>query len=147
MFEKKDFYKTKKLDEMSPEEWELLCDGCGKCCFRKYITGRGKKAKLYYTRICCNFFETKTGKCVEYENRFEKCEDCTRITADNIDDFKWLPDTCAYRLLSEGKDLPFWHPLVSGLSMRENPEAKDVLIENPIHEKNVEFWEDYVIES
>ena len=142
-----DFYKTKKLNQMTQTEWEALCDGCGKCCFRKYISGRGKKTKLYLTRICCDFFDVKTGKCTDYQNRFEKCPECVRITPFNIEDFKWLPETCAYRLLSEGKELPPWHPLISGIPLRENPLCTNILIANPVLEKEVEFWEDFVIEE
>ena len=142
-----DIYRAKKLKELSSEEWEALCDGCGKCCFRKFIEGRGKRAKLYYTRICCNFFDVKTGKCKEYEKRFKLCKDCTRITVKKLGDFKWLPETCAYRLLSEGKELPVWHPLISGISLRENPLCNDILIKNPVLERDVEFWEDFVIEE
>ena len=60
-----DIYRKKKLKELSSEEWEALCDGCGKCCFRKFIEGRGKRTKLYFTRICCNLFDVKTGKCCD----------------------------------------------------------------------------------
>ena len=142
---KMDFYKAKKLNEMSIEEWEMLCDGCGKCCFAKYVEGWGKKKKTYFTRICCNLFDIKSGKCTDYENRFKKCKSCVRISAKKVKSLRWLPTSCAYRLLAEGKELLPWHPLVSGLPMRENPEAKDVLIANPIHQKDVEYWEDFVI--
>jgi len=142
-----DIYRKKKLKELSSEEWQALCDGCGKCCFRKFIEGRGKGTKLYFTRICCNLFDVKTGKCCDYENRFKVCKDCTRITPKKLGDFKWLPETCAYSLLSEGKELPVWHPLISGIPLRENPVCTNILIANPVLEKDVEFWEDFVIEE
>lgn len=141
-----DFYKTKKLSEMSNEEWEKLCALCGRCCFRKYVEGRGKKAKLYYTRICCNLFDIHSGKCLDYNNRLKKCRDCVRISPKKIKNFIWLPKNCAYRLLSEGKELPSWHPLVSGIPLAENPIKNQVMIQNPILERDVEYWEDYVVE-
>ena len=99
---------------MTESEWEALCDGCGKCCYRKYIQGRGKREKLYYTRIACNLLDVETGKCRNYPERFKIESDCTKLTKKNLPDFGWLPNTCAYRLLYEGKALPEWHPLVSG---------------------------------
>lgn len=75
-----DFYKNKSLFEMSDEEWEALCDGCGKCCYRKFIEGRGKNSKLFFTRIACNFLDLKTGLCSEYENRFKLNKECTHLT-------------------------------------------------------------------
>ena len=110
------FWQTKSLLEMTESEWEALCDGCGKCCYRKYIQGRGKRQKLYYTRIACNLLDVETGKCGNYSERFKIETDCTKLTKKNLPDFHWLPDTCAYRLLYEGKTLPEWHPLISGHS-------------------------------
>ena len=108
------FWQTKSLLEMTESEWEALCDGCGKCCYRKYIQGWGKREKLYYTRIACNLLDVETGKCRNYPERFKIESDCTKLTKKNLPDFGWLPNTCAYRLLYEGKPLPEWHPLVSG---------------------------------
>ena len=92
------FWQTKSLLEMSESEWEALCDGCGKCCYRKYIQGRGKRQKLYYTRIACNFLDVETGKCGNYSERFKIESDCTKLTKKNLPDFGWLPNTCTYRL-------------------------------------------------
>ncbi len=141
-----DFYKSKSLSQMSDEEWELLCDGCGLCCFRKFICGRGKSEKLYYTRIACNHLNLKTGKCSCYENRFKENPECIHLTKKNLPDFKWLPESCAYRLIYEGKELPAWHPLVSG--KKDSVKNSGIQIKNPVHEKDTDEndWESYIIE-
>lgn len=140
-----DFYKKKKLKDLSQEEWEALCDCCGQCCYRKYVEGRGKKQKLYFTRICCNLLDVHTGLCSDYENRFKKNKECTLLSIKTIREFSWLPETCSYRLLAEGKPLPNWHPLITGIPVKENPEAQKLFIQDGIHEKDVEHWEDYIL--
>lgn len=137
------FFETKNLLEMSDEEWESLCDGCGKCCYRKFIEGHGKKTKLYYTCIACDLLDLTTGLCSDYQNRFKLNKECTHLTKKNVKEFSWLPDTCAYRLLYEGKPLPEWHPLVS--KNRNTLFTAGIQIKNGIHEKNVENWEDYIL--
>lgn len=138
-----EFWKKKKLEQMNQEEWEALCDGCGLCCFRKFITGRKKNTRIHFTRIACDFLDLKTFRCTEYENRFKLCKECTRLTKKNVTEFSWLPQTCAYRLLYENKNLPEWHPLVS----KKNCSVKEsgILIKNAVHEKDAADWEDYEI--
>ena len=140
-----DFYKTKSLLEMNEEEWELLCDGCGLCCFRKFITGHGKKTQLWFTRIACNHLNLETGRCENYGERFKVNPECTHLTKRNLPEFKWLPETCAYRLLYEGKPLPQWHPLVSGNAA--SVKNSGIQIKNAVHESDVDEadWEDYVV--
>ncbi|OOF69254.1 YcgN family cysteine cluster protein [Rodentibacter caecimuris] len=140
-----EFWKQKTLLEMNEGEWEALCDGCGKCCYRKYVEGRGKRQKLYYTRIACNLLNIETGKCGHYSQRFQLEPDCTKLTKKNLTQFNWLPKTCAYRLLYEEKPLPQWHPLLTG---DPNSAAKHHrLIQQGIHEKDVISWFDYVIDE
>ena len=139
------FWQTKSLLEMTESEWEALCDGCGKCCYRKYIQGRGKREKLYYTRIACNLLDVETGKCRNYPERFKIESDCTKLTKKNLPDFGWLPNTCAYRLLYEGKPLPEWHPLISGDS--NSVKNAGVLIQDGVHEEDVIDWFEFVIET
>lgn len=106
------FWKTKSLAEMSQAEWESLCDGCGRCCLIKMEdedTGR-----YYFTDIGCRLFDTGSCRCRDYENRDREVSDCVRLTPENSGELGWMPPSCAYRLLAEGKDLPAWHPLVSG---------------------------------
>ena len=106
------FWKRKSLDEMSREEWESLCDGCGKCCLNKledWETG-----EIYWTDIGCELLNCETCQCKDYTNRFSKVQDCIQLTPEKIKELGWLPPTCAYRLVWEGSDLYWWHPLVSG---------------------------------
>lgn len=145
MSEENEFYKNKTLEKMTPEEWEMLCDGCGKCCYNKYITGRGKNTRLYYTSASCNFLDVGTGRCMDYENRFRNNRNCLKLSLRNLKEFTWLPETCAYRLIYEGKNLPDWHPLISGIPVAENPAAREYLIKNGIRESEAEYWEDHVI--
>lgn len=138
------FWQYKSLLEMNDAEWEALCDGCGKCCYRKYIAGCGKRQKLYYTRIACNLLDLKTGKCCDYPNRFNIETDCTKLTKTNLPDFHWLPDTCAYRLLYENKPLPKWHPLISQDS--HSVQEAGIQIVQGVHEKDVIDWFEFVID-
>jgi uncharacterized cysteine cluster protein YcgN (CxxCxxCC family) len=106
------FWRTKTLAEMSPAEWESLCDGCGRCCLVKLEdedTGR-----YYYTDIACKLLDCASCRCKDYENRFARVKDCLQITPATAEEYKWLPKTCGYRRLAEGRDLAWWHPLVSG---------------------------------
>lgn len=106
------FWETKSLDEMSADEWESLCDGCGKCCLVKLEdedTGR-----IHFTNVACEYLDVETCQCKDYVNRFKSQPDCTLLTKADIPAFHWLPSSCAYRLLSEDKPLPKWHHLISG---------------------------------
>jgi uncharacterized cysteine cluster protein YcgN (CxxCxxCC family) len=106
------FWKTKSLEEMSEAEWESLCDGCGKCC----LIGLEDEdtAEIYLTDVACKLFDSGACKCSDYENRRKRVPDCVKLTPQNIDELNWLPKTCAYRLVAQGRDLFWWHPLVSG---------------------------------
>ena len=106
------FWQRKSLAEMTAEEWESLCDGCGKCCLHKLEDEHS--GKLHYTNVACHLLNLDTCRCRHYEHRSQWVPDCVQVTATNIDDLRWMPLTCAYRLLAEGKALPDWHPLVSG---------------------------------
>jgi uncharacterized cysteine cluster protein YcgN (CxxCxxCC family) len=106
------YWETKSLDEMSRPEWEGLCDGCARCCLVKLEDE--DTGKIHYTDVGCKLLDGATCKCRDYKNRQSHVEDCVRLTPETVRDLNWLPVTCAYRLLSEGKDLPDWHPLVSG---------------------------------
>lgn len=106
------FWKTKSLDEMSAVEWESLCDGCGKCCMAKLEDE--DTGDIYWTSVACRLFDAGTCRCSDYAHRFERVRDCVRLTPQNVRSLSWLPATCAYRLVAAGKDLPSWHPLVSG---------------------------------
>ncbi|MFA7386710.1 MAG: YcgN family cysteine cluster protein [Thiohalobacteraceae bacterium] len=107
-----EFWKHQSLAQMSRTEWESLCDGCGRCCLLKLEdidTG-----ELHLTSVVCHLFDQQRCQCTRYAERNRLVPDCLVLSPDNLDGIDFLPDTCAYRLLNEGRDLPDWHPLVSG---------------------------------
>ncbi len=106
------FWKRKTLGEMTAEEWESLCDGCGRCCLNKLE--EEDTGKLYFTDVGCRLLDTHACRCRDYANRTELVDDCERLTPENIYELDWLPPTCGYRLVADGRDLYWWHPLVSG---------------------------------
>ena len=106
------FWRVKTLDRMTRGEWESLCDGCGKCCLIKLEDE--DTGEIAFTDVACRLLDCGTARCRDYANRFERVPDCVKVAPDNIADLAFMPDSCAYRLLAEGQDLPDWHPLVSG---------------------------------
>ena len=108
----KNFWKTKSLVDFNQEEWEALCDGCGKCCLHKIEYA--DTGEIEYTNVACTLLNETSCKCKDYTNRHKKIPDCLVITPQKISAIKWLPDTCAYKLVWEGKDLYWWHHLKSG---------------------------------
>jgi uncharacterized cysteine cluster protein YcgN (CxxCxxCC family) len=106
------FWQRKKLTELTAEEWESLCDGCGRCCLKKLqdeTTG-----KVAYTDVACKLLDRNRCRCRRYVQRHELVPDCLALRADDSQTFSWLPTTCAYRKLAAGEPLEWWHPLVSG---------------------------------
>ncbi len=106
------FWRVKPLEEMSPEEWESLCDGCARCCLNKledWDTG-----EIVWTDVACELLDCDTCRCRDYENRAATVPDCIQLTVEEVNTLTWLPLTCAYRLVREGRELYWWHPLVSG---------------------------------
>lgn len=112
MSDTRPYWETVPLDDMDTDQWEGLCDGCGKCCMAKLIDE--DTDEIHYTTVACALFDAETCRCVDYANRFAKIADCVQLTPDNVREIPWLPTTCAYRLVAEGRPLPDWHPLVSG---------------------------------
>ena len=106
------FWRRKSLDEMTDSEWESLCDGCGRCCLNKLVEEGSDRT--FYTDVGCRLLDGDTCRCRDYEHRLAKVDDCVRLTPKNLAGITWLPPSCAYVLLAEGKDLYWWHPLVSG---------------------------------
>ncbi len=106
------FWRTKTLDEMSEGEWESLCDGCGRCCLNKLEdidTG-----EIHWTDVACRLLDGSTCRCKDYAGRHGLVSDCIQLDPANVKSLGWLPATCGYRLVGEGRDLYWWHPLVSG---------------------------------
>ena len=103
---------TQPLTSLTPREWEALCDGCGKCCLNKLIDV--DTDKLYFTNVVCKLLDTKSCQCTKYPERHKHVKDCVQLTPRNVRKLRWLPATCAYRLVAEGKDLYDWHHLVCG---------------------------------
>jgi hypothetical protein len=110
--EARPFWNTKTLEEMTTDEWESLCDGCGRCCLHKL---EDIDSGLYfYTNVACRLLDRETCNCRDYPNRVSLVKDCLVLSATDHEHYTWLPTTCAYRRLANGMDLEWWHPLVSG---------------------------------
>ena len=126
------FWQIKTLDEMTKAEWESLCDGCGQCCLIKLEDD--ENGDVYRTNVSCQLLDIETCRCKDYANRFEKVPECVHVSLERPDQFEWMPDTCAYKLLYEGKALPAWHPLLNTASN----------IEIPVSVKNIAISEEYI---
>lgn len=106
------YWETTPLAKMDRTQWEGLCDGCAKCCLEKFEdedTGR-----IVYTNVACRLLDLQSCRCSDYLDRARQVPDCIALAPGVLEDPRWLPETCAYRLVAEGKPLPDWHPLVSG---------------------------------
>lgn len=105
------FWKTKTLAEMTPAEWESLCDGCGRCCLHKLLY---EDESLAFTNVACRLLDLETCQCTKYATRKRYVPDCVSLTAEELKNINWLPPSCAYRRVADGRGLAWWHPLVSG---------------------------------
>ena len=110
--EPKPFWEAKPLDRMSRAEWESLCDGCGRCCLVRFEDE--ETGEVVPTRIACRLLDCATGRCSDYANRKRHVPECIKLTPGAIEALTWMPSTCAYRRLYDGRGLPAWHPLVTG---------------------------------
>jgi len=106
------FWQKKSLDQMTPEEWESLCDGCARCCIVKFEDV--DTAEIFYTDVVCSLLDIERCQCSDYPHRHQLVPTCLVLNPDIIKQLNWMPETCAYRLLAQGKKLEWWHPLVSG---------------------------------
>lgn len=107
------FWELKSLEQMNTTEWESLCDGCGKCCLIKLEDE--DTAEIHFTSVVCDLIDLSTCRCTNYAARCKLVPDCIDLKQhQNFKDYTWLPASCAYRLLADGKPLPSWHPLITG---------------------------------
>jgi uncharacterized cysteine cluster protein YcgN (CxxCxxCC family) len=141
------YWERVKLAEMTPREWEALCDGCGKCCLNKLEDADTGEVAL--TRIACRLFDDATCRCGNYEIRKQIVPECVVLTPKSLRTHAyWMPVTCAYRLLYEGKPLPDWHPLLTGRAesvFEAGVSAQGITI--PEYEVDEDDWEDHIIEE
>ena len=107
-----EWWHEKPLSALNRQEWEALCDGCAKCCLHKLEDE--DSGEVVYTKVRCRYLNEKNCRCSDYANRSVLMPNCIQLQPDEMDQLHWLPATCAYRLRSEGRQLPDWHPLVSG---------------------------------
>ncbi|APX89242.1 hypothetical protein BV394_05520 [Brevirhabdus pacifica] len=141
------FWERVPLANMAPKEWEALCDGCGKCCLNKLEDP--DTAEIAFTDVACRLLDDETCRCAQYEIRKQFVPDCVVLTPANIAEIAyWMPQTCAYRLLFEGKALYDWHPLISGTAETVH-EAGISMRGRTVSEFDVdeEEWEDHIIEE
>jgi len=138
------YWHAKDVHELTPTEWESLCDGCGKCCLHKLEDE--DSGDVFYTRVACTYLDHNTCQCTDYQHRQKLVPDCMVLTPDLLDEIHWLPDTCAYRLRAAGLPLFDWHPLVSGdpdsVHKAGMSVANKVVAEQDVAEDD---YEDYVI--
>ena len=106
------FWRRKTLEQMTAAEWESLCDGCGLCCLVRFEDE--ETGEIIPTRVHCRLFDPDRCRCTDYAARKAHVPDCIKLTPGNIEALEWMPPSCAYRRLHEGKDLPHWHPLITG---------------------------------
>jgi uncharacterized cysteine cluster protein YcgN (CxxCxxCC family) len=141
------FWRTKRLWEMTRAEWESLCDGCGRCCLHKLRYE--DTAALAFTNVACRLLDLHSCQCGDYANRRRRVPDCVQLTPEAMRAIDWLPPSCAYRRLAEGKDLLWWHPLVSGdpetvhaagVSVRGRVRASETHVPDDMLEDYIVSW-------
>lgn len=138
-----EFWKHKALEDLSHEEWEALCDGCGKCCLNKIEI----KGKVHFTNAYCRFLDCKSCLCKIYEDRFKAVADCRNIDLSAVREKpRWLPKTCAYWRLDNGYDLPEWHPLITGRAASVKDAGMDLSGRKLINESEVKDYEDHIVD-
>ncbi|MCK5477709.1 MAG: YcgN family cysteine cluster protein [Methylococcales bacterium] len=137
------FWETKKLSEMTTEEWESICDGCGKCCLNKLEDE--DSGEIFFTSVVCNLIDLDTCRCTRYSERTTLVPECLDLKQHDFSEYNWLPSTCAYRLLVDGKKLPSWHPLVSG-SQETVIDAGVSICSYAMKESEIDDLEDHIIE-
>ena len=142
---KQPFWLQKNLDEMTSQEWESLCDGCGRCCLNKLVD---EDDNILTVAVACKLLDLDSGQCKNYKHRRKHVPDCIKFTPKTLHEhLKWLPDSCAYRLLYDGYSLPDWHPLVTGNPESVHDAGFSVRNKGFVSEDDVPVtqWHDYII--
>jgi hypothetical protein len=137
------FWISTPLEEMTREMWESLCDGCAKCCLQKLEDEETRE--IYNTNIVCDLLDLDSCRCTHYQKRSKRVPNCVTLTPKDLVDPYWLPQTCAYRLLAEGKNLPDWHPLVSG-DPKSVEKAGHSIRGKVIRESEADDWEHHLVD-
>ncbi|MCV2885103.1 YcgN family cysteine cluster protein [Aestuariibacter sp. AA17] len=151
------FWETKTLEEMSDKEWEAICDGCAKCCLHKFIDDETvdelaptavifEGEQVHYTNIVCSLLDTKACSCTRYEERTKLVPDCVKLTKDNLGDIFYMPSSCSYRRLHEGRGLPSWHPLLNK-GKKSKMHQLGMSVRNKVvydHDVELDAFEDYI---
>jgi len=144
------FWKIKSLAEFSPQEWESLCDGCGRCCLFKLEDE--ESGEIFFTDVACRLLDPQSCRCTAYGQRFKEVTDCLKLGLDHPEYFAMLPPSCAYRRLYEERELPPWHPLVSGksdsvhkagISVRDNCIPESQVHPDELENRIIEFFDDF----
>lgn len=138
------FWETTSLKDMNRQQWESLCDGCALCCLHKLEDEDTEE--VYYTDVHCRYLNTANCGCTVYQDRQEKVPNCVWLTPDQASEFHWLPMSCAYRVLAEGRKLADWHPLISG--DKHSVHKAGISIKGkgvPDDQVNEDDWEDHII--
>ena len=141
------FWQEKSLTEMTPQEWESLCDGCGRCCLNKVIDDDTEE--IHTIAVSCRLLDLDTGLCKHYKHRRKFVSDCIKFTPKTLHEhLKWLLDSCAYYLLYHGYDLPQWHPLISSNPKSVHDSGFSVIGQGIKSEEEItdpSDWFDYII--
>lgn len=153
------FWQNTTLDDMDGEQWEAICDGCARCCLHKFIDDEKLEEQfaptdhindgeeILYTNIACYLLNDKTCACTQYAKRTELVPDCVTLTKDNLKDIFFMPPSCSYRRLHEGKGLSHWHPLLNKGKKTKMHQLGITVRNRVVSEVDVDFenFEDYIV--
>lgn len=151
------FWLSTSIENMNNEQWEAICDGCGKCCLNSFIDSDSEDdfeptdslregEELIYTNIVCQYLDTQSCYCTEYEKRTQFVPSCVQLTKENVKDIFFMPQSCSYRRLYEGRGLASWHPLLNNGSKQAMHKADISVVGKVVkdNEVDLEDFEDYI---